>query len=154
MTSIKEEMQPSVGVQIKPTGTLARLMKRATSDENGGGGEIKRRRFRFIVDHNICEPGMFDEDFTLVLSSPSSETELAAIKAAGSDPGGMLFEMVKRCMISINGDTISDHDLSRHTVWEALGTGGRTMITNLFAELTQPSPEAMGKARTSTKMLV
>lgn len=138
----------------KRTGALSRLMNRATTDESGRGGRLRRRRICFTIDPEICEPGAFEADFELVMEAPSAEQELAAAKLYGAQPGAMVLELIKSCLVSIDGEPLRDSDMSREVVWEALGMTGRALIGEKFASIQSVTPEARKKADTSTKLIV
>lgn len=157
-TTIQEMTRPATPPADRPTpagtgGTLAKLMSRVTSDHAGRGGAIRRRRIKFIIDYRVCEPGTFDADFELFLEAPSSANEIAALKKAENNAGAMIHELVKACLVSLDGAPLREGDLTREAVWEALGIGGRMLVSDRFKELTDPTPEALGKTRASTTML-
>ena len=134
---------------------LTKLKQRAQEDHNGKGGQLRRRRMRFTVDKDICDPGAFDDDFDLVVVSASTQVEMDALKACVDNPFGVIAEMVKRCIVSCDGEPVLDGDGSRDTLWEALGTGGRALLTRKWNEFCGgTSAEAIKKAETSTLLLV
>lgn len=157
-TTIQEMTRPAATppASLPPAGTggtLAKLMARTTSDHAGRGGAIRRRRIKFTIDYRVCEPGTFDSDFELVLMAPSSADEIAALKRAENNAGAMMHELTKACLVSLDGTPLRDGDLTREAVWEALGIGGRMLVSDRFRELTDPSPEQLGKSRASTTLL-
>jgi hypothetical protein len=149
--TVSEMFQPE-GAPVR-SATLAKLMKRATTDHAGQGGKIRRRRIKFTIDHTICEPGMFDADFDLVLTCPSSHDELAALKRSENDPGAMIFELIRCCIVSVDGEQLHDGDLTRDAVWEALGLTGRQLVASKWKEINEPSAAARKKADASTVLL-
>lgn len=117
--------------------TLARLLDRTTSTERGGTPTLRRRKIRLTIDHRICDPGGFEADFDVVLESPSTEVELAAIKMYGTEnPGAVPIEMCRMCLLELDGERLSDADLTRGAVWQALGTKGRALLVHKWNELT------------------
>ena len=132
--------------------TLQKLMKRSTSGPEGGG-EIRPRRFKFTIDPGVCERGMFDADFTLVLQSPSAADEIKATKRCEQDPVLLTKELAKISIVEIDGEPVKDGDLSRDAVWEALGIGGRALVTKTFLECVSPGADAEGKTRASLATL-
>lgn len=139
--------------------TLKRLMSRATSDETGKPTTLRRRRMRFLMDYQLCDPGGFESDFYILLESPSTEIELAAMKVAGNNgPAALAMEMARRCIVSIDGEPVRDDDLSRDVVWEALGNKGRALLTNQWNELSggglEAETNALKKAQGSTQLVL
>jgi hypothetical protein len=136
------------------TAALAKLMQRATTDQSGKGGSLRRRRIVFSIDSTVCEPGAFDEDFELVVEAPSAEQELAAAKKHPQEPAAMLLELVRSCMVSLNGEPLRDSDLSRVAVWEALGMGGRGLVARQWQSICGVTEEAQKKASDSSRLIV
>lgn len=134
-------------------GALALLMSRATSGPDGGG-KIKRRKLRFTVDKSVFEPDMVEGDVEIVLESLSSMTEIEASKKVGNNAGAMVHEMAKAAIVMFGGEPVRDGDLTRDTIWEALGTGGRQMVAKKLGELVQLSDAAEGKADTTMQIYV
>lgn len=144
------------GAQKK--GTLQKLISRSTSDETGRQPALRRRRMRFLVDHRICDPGGFDEDFHLVIESPSTEVELQAMKKHPMNPAAIPFEMARLCILSCDGDLVRDSDLSRDVLWEALGPLGRALVTKKWNELggggAEAEADAVKKIDASTELVI
>jgi hypothetical protein len=139
----------------KKSGALTRLMKRGTTDENGKGGTMRRRRMKFTMSAGLCDPGMFDEDFDLVLVSASTQVELDALKKHADNPAAILFEMAKMCIVSCDGEPVRDGDMSREALWEALGFGGRSLLTKKWNELCgNGDADAIKKADSSTQLML
>jgi hypothetical protein len=138
----------------KPTGgAIARLLARTTTDQGGQGGKIRRRRFKLTIAPEICENGIFDEPFTLILTSPSSSDEYAAISRAEGDGIRLGFELVKACLVSLNGEPLSDMDLSRDALWDALGFTGRNLVMLKWKEMNNPGEEATKKFEESAVLI-
>lgn len=143
------------GAKKKAGGALTRLMKRGTTDESGKGGTMRRRKMKFTMSKDLCDPGMFDEDFTLVLVSASSEVELEALKKHSDNPAAILFEMAKQCIVSCDGEPVRDGDMGRDVLWEALGFAGRSLLTRKWNELCGNGDlEAVKKADSSTELIL
>jgi hypothetical protein len=134
---------------------LSRLMARGTTDETGKGGMMRRRRMKFTMAKELCDPGLFDEDFDIVLVSASTQVELDALKKHTENPAAILFEMAKMCIVSCDGEPVRDGDGSREVLWEALGFGGRSMLTRKWNELCgNGDQEALKKADSSTQLIL
>lgn len=138
--------------------TLTKLLHRATTTERGGTTTLRRRRMKFVVDKDVCDAGAFDEDFELILESPSTEIELSAIKKHGSDnPGAIPMEMCRLCIVECDGQPVRDGDLTRDALWEALGSKGRALVTYKWNELSGGGANdqaALKKAADSTSLLI
>lgn len=137
--------------------TLTKLLARATTTERGGTTTLRRRRMMFTVAHDVCDVGAFDEDFELVLESPSTEVELAAIKKYGQEnPGYIPHEMCRLCIVEVDGQRVSDTDLTRDALWEALGSKGRALVTYKWNELSGGGNDqaAVKKAADTTRLLI
>lgn len=132
-------------------GTLKALLERTTSGPNGGG-EIKPRRYKFTIDKDACEKGVFDQDIEIVLRAPSADIELRATRSSAADPITYTKNLVKMCIESIDGDPVSDSDLSRDALWEALGAAGRALLTTNFLAVIGPGDEATGKASRAVQL--
>lgn len=131
---------------------LAKLKARATTDHTGKGGSLRRRRMKITVDKNVCDPGAFDDDFDVVMVSASTDVELDALKTCGDNPAAIMFEMVKQCIVSLDGEPVLLD--SRDVVWEALGTAGRSLLVRKWNELCgNMDADALKKANGSTLLL-
>jgi len=154
-TAIEPIERPVANGKKKGGGALTRLKARGMTDHAGNGGTLRRRKMRFTMDRNVCEPGAFDEDVVLVVESASVDVELSALKACGDNPAGIVFEMCKRCMVACDGEPVLDGDGSRDLLWEALGMGGRGLLVRKWNELAGVHDGgAQKKADASTELVI
>lgn len=113
---------------------------------------IMRRRLSFVVDHELCEPGTFGEDFELTITSLSSAQEMAAAREADGDPMSMAFGLAQRSICSINGRALSRGKGEVEMLWEWLGSPGRNLVATMFTDLAAPSKGAAKKAQDSLRV--
>lgn len=111
---------------------------------------LPRRRVSFFVDHTVCAPGVFAEDFELTLASLTPADELRAIAEAKGDSISMAFTMARHAMEAVNGSPIPPG--VDEWLWSALDVGGRQLVTGMFAELTGTASGAAGKARRTLRV--
>jgi hypothetical protein len=132
---------------------LREVFERSTKPIGGGARpSVPRRTITFSVDHTICAPGIFEADFELTLMALTPGEELAAAREGKGDVLVMASSMARRSMHSFNGaqiDRSSGHD---EWLWEVLGSGGRQIVTAMFAFVGTPGEEALGKAQTSLRV--
>jgi hypothetical protein len=119
----------------KPASTFSESFKQvvarqATSASSGDAPKtIRRRRATFTIDHELCEPGVFGEDFKVTVEGLSAAQELDALKS-GSDGASMGFAMAKLSIREFNGRPLQGHE--REMLWEWLGFAGRTAVTSEY----------------------
>ncbi len=139
-----------------PKSTVTKLMNRATSTERGEA-TLRLRKMKLTISKDVCTPGAFDDDFVLIVQAPSTEIELAAFKKyATENPGAIPHEMCRLCLLECDGQRLSDADLTRDAVWEALGSTGRSLVLLKWNELSggAASQEALKKMGETTAILV
>lgn len=136
------------------TGLFDEVLARVAPRMSAGGGMkgLMRRRLSFVVDHEMCEPGTFGEDFEVTITGLSSGQEMAAARAAGGDAMVMAFELAQRSLCEINSRPLSRGKGEQETLWEWLGSGGRNLVATMFTDLATPSKEARGKAEASLRV--
>lgn len=123
--------------------TFDRWSSAASAGGMGAARPLPRRFATFTIDASVCVPGVFAEDFDLTLGSLTPELELQAAAKSGGDPVGMAFHMARLAMVAVNGEPIGPG--ADDFLWSALGTGGRQLVTGMFAKLTGDEG-AQGKA--------
>lgn len=134
---------------------LAAAMSRVTEqgDLSGTGGQkMPRRKLTFLVDHTMCVPGVFEEDFTLTLGSLTPRLELEASKGAKGDPTIMAYAMARLSIMAINGEPLRTAKGEAEFLWEALDAAGRQLVVAMFSKLGTVDDESMGKAEESLQM--
>jgi hypothetical protein len=128
-------------------GMLKRAFERSTSSiADGKRKTIPHRRLTFRVDHTICEPDVFDDDFELTVESLTAAAELEASRAAKGDPVTMAVMMARRSVFALNGVPIDRSRGEDEWLWNVLGTAGRNLVMSMFVHVGTPGEAAMGKA--------
>ncbi len=112
---------------------------------------MPRRTLTFIVDHTLCVPGIFEEDFELTLGALTPRLEIEASKAAKGDPTTMAFGMARLSIMAVNGERVSSAKGENDFLWQALDQGGRQLVVAMFAKMS-PDEEAVGKAEASLRL--
>lgn len=120
--------------------------------EGGRRPEVPRRSVTFTIDHSVCAPGVFGEDFEVTLLALSPADELAAARESKGDVMTMATSMARRSLHSVNGETIDRGRGMDEWLWENLGSGGRQLVTAMFAWVGTPGEDAMGKAQASLRI--
>jgi len=131
-------------------GVLAAAFAAFAGSSLAAARPLPRRRVSFFVDHTVCAPGVFAEDFEITLASLTPSDELRAIAEAKGDSISMAFTMARHSMEAINGSPIPPG--VDDWLWGALDVGGRQIITGMFAELTGTAAGAAGKARRTLRV--
>lgn len=132
---------------------LLDVFERTTRALDGGRRpEVPRRSVTFLVDHSVCAPGVFPEDFELTLLALSPADELAAARESKGDVLTMATGMARRSLHAVNGQLIDRGVGMDEWLWENLGSGGRQLATAMFAWIGTPGEDAMGKAQASLRI--
>ncbi len=155
-----EAVKKAVEVPARSVDAFAEAFQQFTKAASGGGEAqaMPRRYARFVVDHTVCAPGVFTEDFAVTIASLTSGAELAATREAQADPIALAFAYAKHAITKAgpaDGDGSSDRRLSSaeaEWLWEALGQSGRQLVVSMFASVLSAGDEAAGKARTSLRV--
>lgn len=137
---------PAAAFRSNPA-LLQQAFERFSTRASEGGGAppaLPRRRWTFVVSKDACEPGVFPEDFEITIQSLSADSEKRAINETGLNEQGMGMSLAKRSIVEVNGAPVGPGVLE--WLWDALGTGGRTLVGGLYAQMTVPSAEVAGKA--------
>jgi len=143
----EQTIATSEGAPVTPPtvfdpGAFDRFLDRvAPTIANGGAGAAMRRHeASAIIDHRLCEPGMFDAPFKVTVASLSSDDELAALKNATSQTTiGHI--MAKASIRKMNERPLKSFEVDM--LWEALGFAGRVAIANLFMKHCTGADEAL-----------
>ena len=115
--------------------------------EGGGPRQLPRRRITFVVDHTLCRPGTFPEDFKITLVGLTPGQEIKAAQMSGGDAVAMGYTMAMLSIQALNGRALSLGKGERDQVWEWLATPGRNLVASMFGEYAAPGAAAVGKAR-------
>lgn len=136
------------------SGFLAAAMERKVESGNltGAGKGMPRRTLTFTMDHTVCVPGIFEEDFEITVGALTPRLELEASKQAKGDPTTMAFLMAKLSVMQVNGDTVSAGRGQLEFLWEALDQGGRQIVVAMFSKIGAPDEDALGKAEESVTL--
>lgn len=146
---------PSNGAPTLDPSLFAQVQDRMSARASAGGGpgsvKLPRRYASFVVDHTVCVPGTFSEDFELTLCSVTARQEIEAARNAGGEGVGAVFELARMSLHAINGTALIRGKGEQETLWEWLGSGGRNLVALFMAELTGSSKEVQGKAKASLR---
>ena len=136
------------------SGFLAAAMERKVEagNLNGPGKGMPRRTLTFTMDHTVCVPGIFDEDFEITLGALTPRLELDASKQSKGDPTTMAFVMAKLSIMEVNGEPVSGGRGQSEFLWEALDQGGRQILVAMFSKIGAPDEDALGKAEGSVTL--
>jgi len=104
------------------------------------------------MDHTVCVPGIFDEDFEITLGALTPRLELDASKQSKGDPTTMAFVMAKLSIMEVNGEPVSGGRGQSEFLWEALDQGGRQILVAMFSKIGAPDEDALGKAEGSVTL--
>ena len=104
------------------------------------------------MDASVCAPGVFDEDFEVTLRALTSAEELAAARGSKGDVTVMALDMAKRSIHAIDGEVVDRSRGQDEWLWGVIGSGGRQLITAMFANIGTPGEAALGKAMASIKV--
>lgn len=115
-----------------------------------GGPQLPRRSITFTVDHTVCAPGVFEEDFELTLRTLTPAQELQAARSAGGDAVAMGFAMAQASLYAVDGQPLDQ--AHREFLWQVLDQAGRNLVVQIYTQLGTPSEEAAGKARGSLRV--
>ena len=147
MTSPNKPEQPS---NFDPTlleNTFNRLTKQGPEALGPGGDLIPRKRITFEVDGAECAPGVFEGTFQITLASLTADQEIS-ISRGVTDPAEVVQLTVKHSIERMNGAPVVGDQLN--FLWEALGPGGRHLVSIMFQEIGSLNPAALGKAQASS----
>lgn len=133
--------------------TLSEAFERSTKPlSDGRKPEVPRREITFTMDHTLCAPGTFEEDFEVTLRALTSGEELAAARTSKGDVTVMALEMAKRSVYAVDGEPLDRGRGQDEWFWSVIGSGGRQLVTALFAHVGTPGEAALGKAMASIKV--
>ncbi len=130
---------------------LARVFEQRTmmgADALSGEDPIPRSYAEFIMDHTVCAPGLFPGDFKIKLQSLTSSEEIHAMRGV-DDPMAVATVLAKASIYALNGTPIKSSD-QKDFLWEAISSGGRQVVQNMFAQMGFAPQRALGKAIAST----
>lgn len=131
--------------ETKPRQRLKDVFGRNTSALGAGGARsVPRRKLAFVVDHTVCAPGVFDEDFELGLVSLSPDQELAAARESKGDAATMAMMMARKSLATFNGAPIEPGE--DEWLWQALDAPGRQLVMAMFVNIGTPGEAVLGKA--------
>lgn len=104
------------GVMGKYTGKLSK----------GDRGALPRRSHEFKMPAQLCLPGVFEEDFMVLMTELTGRQELEAVERAGANAIRFAYEMARSSVTRVQGHTLNTKE--REFFWEALGSRGRSRI--------------------------
>lgn len=134
--------------QARRKGALAAAYRQGTSGLGEGGPKgLPRRTITFTVDHTICAPGAFDEDFDLTLRGTTTADEEAVGAATREAPEKLGRLMALKMLVAFNNEPIEVGQ--DEWLWEALGPAGRLLVMQHVSMLTKVPESALGKAAAS-----
>lgn len=127
---------------------------RAGTQSLGVGGEgprpLPRSTIEFDVDHTICLPGSFGEDFSLTLQGTTTAEEEAVGAASRDAPEKVGRLMALKMLCRFNGELIEPGQ--DEWLWEHLGPRGRLLVMTHVGLLSRVPEDALGKAAASVKI--
>lgn len=130
-------------VTIRNPRALAEAFQKFAGGRDTPPRPLPQQHVTFTMAASGCVPGVFAEDFDITLRAITPALELEAMRAANGEMMAMAFEMARRSIVAFNGAPVPAG--MDEWLWVALGTGGRQIVTGMFARLTG-SEEAQGKA--------
>src|SRR5690349_2321396 len=151
---MEDEKPEEVPLPPKPARrqTLRAVFERNTSTAAEGIGkrrEMLRATVEVTIDHTICAPGVFDEDFELTLRATTVGIEQTLARAHRNDPTGYQAALVRASLYLFNGAPIGAGE--DEVLWEGMGPAGRNLALVAWQSLVMPTDAAMGKAKGSQK---
>ncbi len=135
---------------IPDPGLLERVFDQRTktgADALSGEDPIPRATAEFIMDHTCCAPGIWPGDFKIKIRSLTSGEEMDAMRGV-DDPMAIATTLAKASIFALNGTPIKSSD-QKDFLWEAIGSGGRQVVQNMFAQTGFAPQRALGKAMAS-----
>lgn len=146
-------MENGQGAKPRNTRLLLDAFERNTRGlEAGKRPEVPRRVIEFTMDHTLCAPGVFEEDFDVELIGLTPGDELAAARESKGDVTVMAMSMARRSLSKVNGQAIDRSTGMDEWLWQNLGSGGRQLVVAMFAWVGTPTEDALGKAQTSLRI--
>lgn len=133
-------------------GEFDEFLGRVTTKTSSGRkpAPLRRRTATVKIDPALCLPDTFHSKFKLTLVSLNSNDEKKALQA-GTDGQTVAFAMTKMAIKKFNGRPLQRHHVD--LIWEALGTSGRSAVTNVFmAHCTGANDKALGKSLASVEI--
>jgi len=127
-------------------GTLTAAWDRSTKGLGDRRADVPRREITFTIDHTVCAPGIFEEDFEITLSALTSADELAAARASKGEVTVMALDMARRSIVAVDGEPLDRSRGQDEWLWQVLGGGGRQLVAAMFAQVGTPGEAALGKA--------
>ena len=137
-----EEKEPAYS-----SSALEDAMEATTSNEPGAAPPTMHRECTFRVDHNVCSPNTFREDFKLTLRSLSSKQETRAVKGV-SEPIEVGTALAKASLHALNGTPLKGKD-EKDWLWDHLAPGGRQITIGMYSNIGMATEESVKKAESS-----
>lgn len=117
-----------------------------------GPRALPRAELTFTMDHTLCAPGVFDEDFEVTLRSTSTADE----ESIGADAKGAPHRAGKllalRMMQAVNGVALDRSSAQDEWFWECLGQTGRNVLIKMIEGMVAPGEDVMGKVLASRRL--
>lgn len=146
---LKEELEKNVNNDPDLLERIFEIRTQTGPEAMSGGEPIPKTECTFIMDHTVCEPGVFPQDFKITLRGLSSGQEISATKDHGNDALEVGIMLAKASLYALNGRPIKESD-HRDFLWEAIGSGGRQIVQAMYAQFGMAPASALGKAMAST----
>ena len=105
---------------------------------------MPHRRVTIKVPAEMCNPGVFDADFTVTIEGLTAKIELQAMTKAKGDMLSMAYWFAYFGIAEVDGVPLNEAEGEREWFWEALGPA-RQMILGAYAAGCMGGQEA-GKA--------
>lgn len=140
--------------ETKKSGTLSR----AFSASAGMAGTISdyrgmpRRMATFTVDHTMCLPGVFDQDFELTIATLTAAIETAGLNQSKGDPVTMGMSFAKLSIVALDGEPVTPDQGKDDWLWEVLGPAGRQLVTVMYAQIGSADADAIKKAQQTLRL--
>lgn len=147
-----DENEGEKPAEIDPTLFAQVFGKLTTKLADGRAQSLPRTYLSFPVDHTVCEPGTFDRDFEITLRGLTSGQEMQAAKAAAGDPVVYAMILAQASLYAVNGTALVRSQGHHEALWEWLGSKGRQLVLQMFAQLQDPGGDSVGKARSNARV--
>lgn len=138
--------------KVRDGNALKQAMSRTGGASIGQFRAMPNRSITFDMDHTVCRPDLFQDDFEITLLGLDPDMELKAASKAKGDPTQLVNWYGYFSLAKVNGAEIDDSIGERDWLWHALGTGGRQLVAGMFATYFGAGQEAQGKALSSVRI--
>lgn len=132
---------------------LSEAFSRSTAALGSSGPRaLPRTELTFTMDHTLCAPNIFEEDFEITLrSTTTAEEESVGADAKGAQHrAGKLLAL--KMIHAVNGHPLDRGIGQDEWFWEALGQTGRNILVKMIEGMVAPGEDAMGKVLASRRL--